>query len=462
MRKLLLACVLATGLLGLLAAPAFARPKTFTVSPSGGNDTANIQEAFNDAVAAGPGSTVQLTAGRFTINDILVTGFQGTFQGAGKDRTVIDCPPGGVQLENGMPVPFLLGFQDGAVTLSDLSFDVTPSVPAASWYGGDYLNSVVFLFGERSTAFDSVGFTAHSGDFYGLNTDWSVIATPDAANTGGVYSMSGCTCATLEGFGEDNLTGATITIGGNAGQGNAFTSEGMACGFFETSASHVTVTGNRLAVGNPFGADAYGNQVLYSAGVSIEQDNGLGLTPSSFLVSHNCFEVGPPADAVDLFDVACGYGEGQKIDAVVAGNAMHLTGDLGTPFVLNAGGIGEYYAQNVSVLANRIWGVGAAAMFGGTPSTGDVAPGSVSGWKIVANDVRGMNALPQSAGGPGAPIWLGPGSTDCLVVGGPAPTYVLDQGTGNKLIHATAVADPPIAAAAASKLASLREMKSLR
>ena len=39
MKKLLLVSVLAAALLGLLAAPAFASPKTFTVQPSGGNDT---------------------------------------------------------------------------------------------------------------------------------------------------------------------------------------------------------------------------------------------------------------------------------------------------------------------------------------------------------------------------------------------------------------------------------------
>ena len=65
------------------------------MSPSGGNDTHDIQKAFKAAVAAGPGSVVQLTAGHFTIDDMLVTGFKGTFRGAGKGKTVIGCPDGG-------------------------------------------------------------------------------------------------------------------------------------------------------------------------------------------------------------------------------------------------------------------------------------------------------------------------------------------------------------------------------
>jgi len=41
------------------------QPETFYVAPCGGNDTAHIQAAFNAAVTAGTGSTVQLAAGHF-------------------------------------------------------------------------------------------------------------------------------------------------------------------------------------------------------------------------------------------------------------------------------------------------------------------------------------------------------------------------------------------------------------
>ena len=85
MRRLVLAVVLAVALLCLLAAPALAAT-TITVTPSGGDDTAAIQAAFDAAVQAGPGSTVQLTAGHFYTNDILVQNFRGYFKGAGKCR----------------------------------------------------------------------------------------------------------------------------------------------------------------------------------------------------------------------------------------------------------------------------------------------------------------------------------------------------------------------------------------
>ena len=120
-----------------------------------------------------------------------------------------------------------------------------------------------------------------------------------------------------------------------------------------------------------------------------------------------------------------------------------LDGSLALPFFQSPGGIGEYDAQNVSVLANRFSGTGAAAIYLGTSYNGDDAADSVSGWQIIGDDVRGVTAVPQSAGGPGAPIWLGPGTDHCLVVGGPAPTYVFNQGTDNILINATPVPTRP-------------------
>ena len=71
MRKLVVLVLVALGMLLVVpAAPALASPKTFYVHPSGGNDTKAIQKAFNAAVKAGPGSTVQLSAGHFYTNTI--------------------------------------------------------------------------------------------------------------------------------------------------------------------------------------------------------------------------------------------------------------------------------------------------------------------------------------------------------------------------------------------------------
>ena len=93
MRKLVLVLV-ALGMLLVVPAAALASPKTFYVHPSGGNDTKAIQKAFNAAVKAGPGSTVQLSAGHFYTNTIFVKNFKGCFKGAGEGKTVTDtCRP---------------------------------------------------------------------------------------------------------------------------------------------------------------------------------------------------------------------------------------------------------------------------------------------------------------------------------------------------------------------------------
>ena len=62
----------------------------FTVSPTGVDDTANIQCAFDEAVPAGPGSTVQLEEGTFYLSrDIVVLNFDGSFKGAGKGVSIV-------------------------------------------------------------------------------------------------------------------------------------------------------------------------------------------------------------------------------------------------------------------------------------------------------------------------------------------------------------------------------------
>ena len=210
MKKLLLVSVLAAALLGLLAAPTLASAKTIVLSPShSGNDTAALQAAF---AAAGPGGTVQLTAGHFTINDILVTGFQGTFRGAGEGRTgtVIDCPPDGVTVRT-VDIPplgptstaFLLGFQDSAVRVTDLSFDITPPNPTQWPDGYDALAEVVCFIGDTRAAMDRVSFTGGPGDqngWFGANTDQAVLVVPDTTTAGGSYTAQGCTFATSEGL----------------------------------------------------------------------------------------------------------------------------------------------------------------------------------------------------------------------------------------------------------------------
>ena len=61
-----------------------------TVLPTGIDDTDNLQCAFDQAVTTGPGSTVKLDEATYYISSSIdVVNFDGAFDGAGKDRTII-------------------------------------------------------------------------------------------------------------------------------------------------------------------------------------------------------------------------------------------------------------------------------------------------------------------------------------------------------------------------------------
>lgn len=61
----------------------------FTVEPTGVDDTENLQNAFAEAVAAGPGAIVQLVKGEYFLGFLEIRDFFGTLEGAGKTKTVI-------------------------------------------------------------------------------------------------------------------------------------------------------------------------------------------------------------------------------------------------------------------------------------------------------------------------------------------------------------------------------------
>jgi hypothetical protein len=440
MRKPVVLIVAALGLLGLLAAPAVASAKTITVAPSPtGNDTADLQQAF---ATAGPGGTVQLTAGHFVIDDILVTGFQGTFRGAGRGSTVIGCPKGGVSLKNGL-FTYLLCFQGGALTVSDMSFDITSSAPAAKWGPTDYfsgshltfIEAVLYLNGQSSVAIERVGFAGYANDHTGpggYNADQSVFAEDTQA-----CAMHGCTCATADGFWGQFCSDARVTIGGPR-QGNVFYDPGIGCGFYDFNESQVAVCDNRFRCG--------GSQDFFGGCVFVNQEPGV--SASQYRVSGNVMRELPPWDAMGFWDGAS-PGTSPEVMATVTDNHF----DLGTADDPLHNGVGELDTQNIRYRDNVLSGyVDYGIPVGNDPlDSGGYFP--VSGWQIVGNDFRQLHASV-------ADVALLYGTSDCLVVGGPPPTTVLDQGTGNLLVNCTLVPAPTSQAAA--PMGSLKQMKSLK
>jgi hypothetical protein len=69
--------------------------KVFPVRPTNGTDiTVVLQQAFDAAILAGPGSVVQLPKGGFELGFIEIRDFYGSFVGAGKGKTVINAKTG--------------------------------------------------------------------------------------------------------------------------------------------------------------------------------------------------------------------------------------------------------------------------------------------------------------------------------------------------------------------------------
>jgi parallel beta-helix repeat protein len=167
----ILLCVLILGTtIGFLALTVgiASASETILVAPSGGDDTANLQAAFDAAIAAGPGSTVQLTEGQFYTNEVFIYDFYGTFKGMGMD-TVIDVlrgyDPGapGVAGPGGTP-PHIFSFIGGDVYITDISFDITPFETAEPWAEGftDIL-SPILIAGEINSRVENIKVTGHDG-----------------------------------------------------------------------------------------------------------------------------------------------------------------------------------------------------------------------------------------------------------------------------------------------------------
>jgi len=101
-----------------------AKGAVIPVSPSGDDDTDELMTAFDDAKAAGPGSTVQLAEGEYHIGFVLVEDFNGTFKGAGMGKTIIipnmDLPYLDMYAQN--LAPELIKFLRGNITVSNMSF----------------------------------------------------------------------------------------------------------------------------------------------------------------------------------------------------------------------------------------------------------------------------------------------------------------------------------------------------
>ncbi len=138
-----------------------------TVKATSIDDTANLQCAFDLAVAAGPGQTVRLLKGTYHTGMIFVNNFDGSFTGAGVENTVVTnlpdlyVTPVDVILnppspEN--PWPDLISFLESNFVLSDMAFQIKGDQPTLPWtiFGIEppfrVLSGAVLIMGDQANA----------------------------------------------------------------------------------------------------------------------------------------------------------------------------------------------------------------------------------------------------------------------------------------------------------------------
>lgn len=139
--------------------------KVFRVSPTGVDDTANIQCAFDAAIVRGPGTTVWLKSGTFHTAQIVVIDFHGAFKGNGIHKTeVVNLPNLYVAPDveaappsADHPWPDLFIFIDSDVALSNMALRIAGQNPVTPWYLGDWgpfyeMANVIMFSGTESDA----------------------------------------------------------------------------------------------------------------------------------------------------------------------------------------------------------------------------------------------------------------------------------------------------------------------
>ena len=420
-----------TGNMSTINSKPFVSGQVFTVSPSDNyeDDSYAIQTALNNAVEAGPGSTVQLTEGTFYLNEsIEVEGFVGSFKGAGKLKTIITTQG---EINFDFPIGDLEGlfiFRNGNIHISDMTVRISNPTPCTGLNWNVFQNSFPSVFNMTGNSvldpptteqniistFDNVQFIGGFGYFYSFNV-YSFINIGPEGNPNyllnGSHNVTNCefqsasTC--IEGVSSSN---GNWTIGGSASSGNKFMNANWAVQIRDCRNSYFNISHNYC-------------ENIYWGGIGLcpwKYSNPFNSTLplSKYLVSNNYFEVEGIGDAVVLWDWESESGS-KKMDAIVSNNKIYL--NYTTYW---GGGIYGLHVKDVLITNNNFWGNGPIGIYFGTEFEGPWD--QCSNWVLKGNNMERFNAYV-------APIILGSGTNNCTVIGGSNKTNVLDIGKNNIL-----------------------------
>jgi hypothetical protein len=408
------------------------------LAPSGGDDTAALQEAL-DGCSAGSGSTgrctVTLCAGVFDTGILRVRDFRGTLRGKGPERTVLRARPDLHVSEDlrdffredpfhpTQAWPYLVQFIEGRGRVEDLGILIPApppgSEPTTGWYLLDdgpifELRGGLLVTGREPVDFEvrevridaedpgsDLGTTAfHGVEFGGLLHD------PDDPGVFPVFPVRGrfqVTDSVFEGvltgtpLGE--LTAAQVRVARNRYRST------IAAEVIDADRSWIVISGNRW--------------VVSYRGVQVRQNlDGAPSRASRVLVHANRGAVEP------LF---AGFGDGLSFQDP-AGDlpdpgatvlwATRNRFELGSGDEAVASGITANGAGRLRLARNRL---------AGRAGTG-VEVDTTNGCRVLGNSVQRLET------GTGPDLRLGPGTSDCLAVVSPDDA-VVDEGVANRVVR---------------------------
>jgi parallel beta-helix repeat protein len=457
--------ILCLSTFGLLVPKAKAdpSPKVYIVKPNGCDDTADIQAAFNAAVAHGPGCTVQLEKGTYYTAQITVFGFQGSFVGMGQGLTIIQALPNlpspapeynatnpfWSQLpgpEN--PWPMLFTFWNGSFTISGMTLTdpYTNAVPAGFYlYYTNYLPgpptpytcllAAIEITGLQTFAkIDHVTVLGAPGDAEGTNMFNAIMyegsmlpkgwtdGNADVIPLSGTFSLTNSVFNSMSGILVDTVISARVSICDNTIINSPF----GPC-LYDVSNSTLLFCGNQgLNISSYIGFQCY--QSLFKPSQY--------LLPSTVYITDNFFQVNRGANAVVLMD----FGTVSTLNAVVSGNVFQTDTSYGDYYpTWGYSVIVSYSLKSIVVSGNTILGGGAAGVYvSGGPGvvSGNTITGSNTGVQVdSANGVLVAGNVIKNSAQWG--IALTDGSSNNLVAGnlvknsGQFDLYWDMTGTGN-------------------------------
>jgi hypothetical protein len=142
---ILVITLVSIGTAGATCNPAYVVQSGNTVSilPTGSDDTANLQCAF-DYASTIPGVVLQLGKGTYITGRIVVDGFHGNIRGMGMDKTIVRNPDAPIYVTPDdfymvppespyFAPPYLIAFLGGNYTVTDLTVSIAGATPATDW-----------------------------------------------------------------------------------------------------------------------------------------------------------------------------------------------------------------------------------------------------------------------------------------------------------------------------------------